>query len=627
MISLRSLLSRRVVRILDHSRKISTRAGRRVVAASLLAGLAGTLLAGLLGIGGIKKEAKAETPPKIEEKKPDSKKAKPADVPITGRIVDVEGRPVPGVAVRFAEVTRARRDDLTPWLESVRRGEAPWMVRRHLKQDKAKPSGKTETDAQGRFRLEGLGAEKVVTLSIESPTVAYTQLKVVTRQIEPFPARGFTNPYGPGIQTIYGADFTLTATPGRIVEGVIRDAKDGKVMQDIDVWSYGFAGTDISGGLGNLKARTDGEGRFRLGGFPMGSGNTLLIVPNDDQPYLMREVAIPDLKGPEAIPVEIDLHRGIWIEGKVTDQETGAPVAGACLRYLPLLSNKFAQSAHEFHPSGYVDGSFYEQRYRSKSNGTFRLVGLPGRAIVGAVVYSGKPYRRGTGAESIKGVGAMGPEFATYANPLRASRYFPHSMKEIDPSEGAETVHLDLVLDPGAKVRLRVVDPRGEPVTGVTTAGRRERGEYDDEAQSEAEFEVLTLQPGEHRLVLLVHKSQKLGRVIQVKAGDDKNGPVVVTLDPTATIAGRIVDPDGNPVSSAIIRCKPLPGDNFYIKVPELVSGQDGKFTIPNLPTGCGYMGAVYFVGKFNQRQIAFENATVRPGETTNVGDVKFKKD
>ena len=49
-------------------------------------------------------------------------------------------------------------------------------------------------------------------------------------------------------------------------------------------------------------------------------------------------------------------------------------------------------------------------------------------------------------------------------------------MKEINPPEGTEVVHLDLELDPGAKVRLRVVDPQGKPVTGVKAAGRRDRG-------------------------------------------------------------------------------------------------------------------------------------------------------
>src|SRR5262249_59487609 len=62
MISLRSLLARRIARILDSTRALSTRAGRRTIAATLLAGLAGTILAGLLGVGGGSPNAVATRP-------------------------------------------------------------------------------------------------------------------------------------------------------------------------------------------------------------------------------------------------------------------------------------------------------------------------------------------------------------------------------------------------------------------------------------------------------------------------------------------------------------------------------------------------------------------------------------
>ncbi len=51
MISLRSLLARRIARILDSTRTLSTQAGWRAIVATLAAGLAGTLLVGLLGVG------------------------------------------------------------------------------------------------------------------------------------------------------------------------------------------------------------------------------------------------------------------------------------------------------------------------------------------------------------------------------------------------------------------------------------------------------------------------------------------------------------------------------------------------------------------------------------------------
>jgi len=553
--------------------------------------------------------------------KDDQGKAAARDVPITGRIVDLEGRPIRGVRVQVDSTSKAKGGDLSPWLEAVRRGEPPWVAYRHIENDTEKPSGKAETDAQGRFRIEGLDAEKVVTLSIEGPAIAHTHLEVVTRRVEPFPAQGFTNSWGPGTQTIHGVDFTFTAAPGRVVEGVVRDAKDKKVMKDVDVWSNSFSGSHIRG-ITSLKTRTDSEGRFRLAGFPKGDGNQLLIVPNDDQPYFMQEVAIPDPPGLGAVPVEVSLHKGLWIEGKLTDKETEAPLAGAWLHYLPFFENKFALGTPEFHPGGYVDG--HQQRYKSKADGTYRLVGLPGRAIVGAGVWTGKPYRRGAGAESIKGMNERG-HFATWSNPVMASRHFPDSMKEINPPEGTETVHLDLTLDPGAKVHLRVVDPQGKPVTGVKSGGRRNRGRYDNEAEAQAEIDVVTLGPGEDRMVWLVHEGRKLGRIIHVKDGDDKNGPVVVTLDPSATITGRIVDPDGNPVSGATIRPSLKPGGDFSLSLPQVASGSDGRFTVPSVPTGCDYSLVAESGAKITQRRVAFKDAAVRPGETTDIGDIKFK--
>ena len=151
-----------------------------------------------------------------------------------------------------------------------------------------------------------------------------------------------------------------------------------------------------------------------------------------------------------------------------------------------------------------------------------------------------------------------------------AGRYFPTSMKEINPAEGTETVHLDITLDPGAKVRLRVVDQQGKPVTGVKIGGRRDRGRDDEEAQAQAEFDVVTLGPGEDRMVWLVHEGRKLGRVIHIKEGDDKNGPVVVALEPSSTITGRVVDPDGNPISGATITPYFKAGGSFPLRLAEI---------------------------------------------------------
>src|SRR5439155_224969 len=189
------------------------------------------------------------------------------DVPITGRIIDLEGRPVAGATVQITFITRAKGDDLTAWIEAVKRGEPPWIADQNL---------------------------------VHEPPIT-------PEEKQP-------------------------------------------------------------------KATTDAQGRFRLIGLPKGLGNRLLIVPNDDQPYFMQEVAVPDPPGIAPVPVEIALHKGIWIQGKVTDKETGEPVGGARLHYFPFLENPFAQANPGFDNNGSTGGtSSYQQRYQTKADGTYRL--------------------------------------------------------------------------------------------------------------------------------------------------------------------------------------------------------------------------------------------------------------
>jgi hypothetical protein len=53
----------------------------------------------------------------------------------------------------------------------------------------------------------------------------------------------------------------------------------------------------------------------------------------------------------------------------------------------------------------------------------------------------------------------------------------------------------------------------------------------------------------------------------------------------------------------------------------------DGRFEIPKVPVGCEY-GLVAESGTMiKQRRVAFGTANVKPGETTDVGDIRFKND
>ncbi len=127
--------------------------------------------------------------------------AGPADVPINGRIVDLEGRPVAGASVTVGSVHGPKSGDLTAWIDAVRKGAPPWTAYGHLGADVKIPAAfrrDVTTDNEGRFRIDGLGPERVVELKITGDKVAYTSIDVVTRTTEPFRAPGFPDTHGPG---------------------------------------------------------------------------------------------------------------------------------------------------------------------------------------------------------------------------------------------------------------------------------------------------------------------------------------------------------------------------------------------------------------------------------------------
>jgi Carboxypeptidase regulatory-like domain len=251
------------------------------------------------------------------------------------------------------------------------------------------------------------------------------------------------------------------------------------------------------------------------------------------------------------------------------------------------------------------------------------LVGLPGRAIVGAAPGDRVSYRFGYGSEAIKGMDERG-HFATWRNPFPPGKDWPLSMKEIDPADGTEVVHVDLELDPGALVRVRVVDVEGKPLSGTNVFRRTSTS--DRETILQAEFDVVALGPAEERSVFVSQQERKLGKIVRVHAGDDKAGPVVVRLEPLATITGRVEDADGNPVSGAVVRANLSPSGSNNQRLKQVATSRDGRFQVAEVPTGSEYILTIESRGGPNiRRTIHPTPVKVQPGETTDVGAIRFK--
>ncbi len=250
------------------------------------------------------------------------------DVPIEGRVVDLEGRPVPGAKVNVGFLLATAGENLTPWLQALQTGDDIDGADARFMIDSLPPQATgiqadIVTDDGGRFRVTGIGRERVASLTVTGPTIAYNQFYAATRIMETIAhVKGAALDFGEG--SIVGARPEIVAAPGRTVIGTVRDARTGEPLAGVDVDIDALSGMEI-GFNGTLEhsAVTDDRGRYRLDSVPKGPGNGLIVMPNDDQPYFNRTAAVPDEPGVGPIALDIELHRGIWITGTVTDKRTG----------------------------------------------------------------------------------------------------------------------------------------------------------------------------------------------------------------------------------------------------------------------------------------------------------------
>jgi beta-lactamase regulating signal transducer with metallopeptidase domain/protocatechuate 3,4-dioxygenase beta subunit len=566
------------------------------------------------------------------------------DLPVTGRILDPEGRPVRNVKIAVSNLRAPKDGDLSGFLKAVAGGQIrpmaiyDWMT--FLPDFDGIPLPSAITDDQGRFRLAGVGRERYAEFSITAPNVAYGEGSIVTR---------------PGASTVmqemdqrapnaaklarrlYGAEIEFVALPSRPVTGTVRDAETGKPMPGIRIFNWRFAGSPLFGSI-VIDTFTDKDGRFQLSGMPLGEGNLIMIVPPTDQPYFSRQATVAVDPKLDPVPLEIGLHRGIWITGRVADKATGQPVS-AVVHWTPYRTNEFAQKlTAEFGPSGMRTGW---TNYRVDPDGTYRVLGLPGRALVAASANSphAQSYRLGTGREKLDpadrgglipgrmGPAGMLPQTVWRAQPGSMRMY--HSLKEINVPESAESFTCDVELDPGESLRVSVVDREGQPLSGFSVRGNRRLPADEPTRTQGSSFDVPTMGPGDKRILLIHHVEKQLGKVATVEFQPDGPREMKITLEPCSTVTGRIVAPAVDPKTGGklvlMARLDGLDGTRRQLGKCDL--DKEGRFRFDGLLPGCEYL--LLFEGIVERVATPFEQYrsgpfAVEPGETKDLGDVRL---
>jgi protocatechuate 3,4-dioxygenase beta subunit len=542
------------------------------------------------------------------------------DMPIRGRVLDLQGKPVAGAAVRVIGLRLPNKGDLTAFAAALKTSkDGGYTVEYNFLIPLDNPGiaplfAAASTDAAGRFQLRGIGRERIAVVEISGPTIESRQARVMTRPGERIQLPEWRESPNGGTFLYYGASFDHVAAPTTPIIGVVRDKDTHKPLAGAIVTSWVLAGD-------NLNARTfirttaDQEGRYRLTGMPRGKGNRICIIGPEGESYLEAKKDVPAAQGLETVTVDAELKRGVWIKGRVIDKSTGKPVF-ANVEYFAYRDNPYRKDAPGLWP-----------RLVTKEDGTFEFVGLPGRAVLTAAAYS-QEYLVNVGTDKFKR-----NAFGQLADSSGQSLTDPpcgggHTLMVIEPAKDAASLTCEIVLDPGRRLRGIIVGPDSKPLSGVRMGGALTGTPmWEHKTRPMAEFTVYGLKDGELRNVLALHEEKHLAGSLLLK-GDEK-GPLTLKLQPWGAITGRLVTGDGQPLPDAEVTLErygdrvtdPLAG---YHRTRFFQTDKDGKFRIEAFVSGLKYTMRAMSKGRLVGT--VFEDLKVKSGETKDLGDVQAKE-
>ncbi len=552
------------------------------------------------------------------------------DVPVRGRIVDRKGKPVAGAKVSVLQVWVTQQEDLTQWVEAAERGEdydttrrlmdrGPWMN----KIDTVMPTATTGAD--GRFCLRGIGRERIAELSIEGPGIASDRVYARTRPGPTLRLLHVLEDPRAGTYCYYGAAFEHVARPSVPIVGTVRDNDTGKPLGGVSIRGQAGVPIDEAGEVdvefhgGGCRVTTDAQGRYRLTGLPVGRQYQLIAVPLDGL-YLPSAKAAEPGDGRDAVQLDFALKRGVTIRGQVTDARKGEPVQQAFVTYFAFADNPQTRSA-PFYEGEMVH--HWDEPNLTDEQGRYAVAGLPGRGLVAALAKDSRDYSRGGGPGLTKGREPGWPSVCLKTEPFECVPANYHYVAELNVADGAEGCEHNIVLDslPAWRLQGDILDPAGQPLSGCFFHGYQSAGNAFDFLNS-GTFTVRLDRADQVRRLLFVHKERKLAGSLVVKGA--AQGPLSVRLQPWGVVSGRVVDAQGKPKASVLIRGWQMsvstPPDCGFLPELHYRTDQQGRFRIEGLVAGMKYDLEV--IENYKIVGLLAGGVTVESGQTKDLGDV-----
>jgi hypothetical protein len=447
---------------------------------------------------------------------------------IRGQLRDLQGQPAAKVQLQVTRVARvqAAEDRLARMKAAEREGAEGNALRMRkdvsLQNDEISlpdpldelplGPGVATTDEEGRFVLRGLGRDTNVTVHVHDDHFASQSLDLADTS-EPGQAENFRG----------------VLEPARILEGRVTYADNGQPAANVEVRAWGRGS----------RVRTDREGRFRLNSArgPLASGEEtgfLMALPPEGEPYCNTQKEFRWPKGVVKHTLDLALPRGSLVRGKVTDEVTGKPVAGAQVSYFAQQDNPNLKLAG----AGRFNFAAGRDMVATGADGSFWIAGLPGRGYLLVEGPEADYVLRENGGQRLLFEGQRG------GPPWRS-----HGFVALDLKPDAEPAEALVTLRKGTTIEGEVVGPEGQAVKDLQVFCQLEGFNTHPVKVRGNRFELHGCDPEESITVLFFDPANRWGATANLSPKDAGGKSVRLTLAPCGSAQVRFLDGAGKPLT------------------------------------------------------------------------------